>query len=296
MTVTLLGVPNVSEGRDAARIGTLADAFSRGADLLDTHTDPDHNRSVFTIAGTPGALAQALGAGATAAVEAIDMASHEGAHPCIGALDVCPLVWLRDEDRETARAEALAVAERIGGGLEIPVFLYGDLASSPERRERAFFRRGGLAELTARMRSGDLAPDQGPDAPHPTAGATLLTARPPLVAFNITLDTDDVGVARALADRLREDGGGLAGVRAIGLAAGGHAQVSTNVHDAGATPLARVAERVRDLAAEHGAKPSEGELVGLAPQAALEGFPDWLPLPGFDPSRHLIESRVDLEG
>lgn len=293
MSVTLLGVPNVSEGRDDGRIGELADAFARGIELLDTHSDPDHNRSVFTVAGTPGSLAQALGAGAAAAVEAIDMGSHEGAHPCIGALDVCPVVWLRDEDREAARAEALAVAERIGADLDIPVFLYGDLASDPERSERAFFRRGGLAELTERMKTGELTSDHGPGAPHPTAGATLVTARPPLVAFNVALDTDDVEVARAIADRLREDGGGLAGVRAIGLATGDRAQVSTNIHDSVAVPLSHVAERIRDLAAEHGARPVDAELVGLAPQAALEEFPGWLPLPGFDPSRHLIESRVD---
>ncbi len=241
----LLAVPNVSEGRDEGRISTLESAFTRGASLLDRHSDPDHNRSVFTLGAEAVPLADALLSGAEAAIELIDMAGHRGLHPCIGAIDVCPVVWLDPDDREAAVATARAVAERIGG-LGVPVFGYGELASAPERTERAHFRRGGLAELRRRMESGELRPDWGPPKPHPTAGATLVTARRPLAAFNVVLDGGDVEVARRVAEGLRESGGGPRGVRAIGLLlSDGRAQVSTNVHDPLSVPLAAVVERIR---------------------------------------------------
>lgn len=288
----LLAVPNVSEGSDAGRLARLEAAFTRGASLLDRHSDTDHGRSVFTLAGQPGALGEALAAGAEAAVAEIDMDSYRGAHPAIGALDVCPVVWFDPADHEAAREEALAAAVRIGD-LGVPVFLYGELASEPGRVERAYFRNGGLSELWLRMESGELAPDFGPDLPHRTAGATLVTARPPLAAFNVELDSGDVEVAQAVAAGLREAGGGPAGVRAIGLLlSNGRAQVSTNVHDPLAVPLGEVVERVRELAAPLGARPLEAELVGLIPQAALRGYPEDVPMRGFDPQRHVIERRL----
>jgi glutamate formiminotransferase / 5-formyltetrahydrofolate cyclo-ligase len=289
---TLLAVPNVSEGSDPARIAALEEAFSNGAAPLDRHSDADHARTVFTLAGDAAPLRESLLAGAAAAIEAIDMTSYKGLHPAIGALDVCPLVWLDPSDRDLARDTAIALAAGIGT-LGVPVFLYGELAAGPERRERAFFRNGGLAELWLRMESGELRPDQGPPLPHPTAGATLVTARPPLAAFNVELDSGDVEVARAVAAGLRESGGGLPGVRAIGLAlGGGRGQVSTNVHDPLATPLALVVERVRELATPLGARPLEAELVGLVPEAALAGYPADVPIRGFDPARQTIERRV----
>jgi glutamate formiminotransferase/glutamate formiminotransferase/formiminotetrahydrofolate cyclodeaminase len=285
-----LAVPNVSEGRDADRISTLEAAFSDGARLLDRHSDADHDRTVFTLAGE--GLTDALLSGAAAAVEAIDMSTYEGVHPAVGALDVCPLVWLDGNDRDSAREAALAVADGIAA-LEVPVFLYGELAAAPERRERAFFRNGGLAELHLRMESGELEPDRGPSLPHPSAGATLVTARPPLAAFNVELDSGDLEVARAVAAGLRESGGGLPGVRAIGLVLGsGRGQVSTNVHDPLATPLAAVVERIRELAAPLGARPLEAELVGLLPQAAVAGYPQDVPIRGFDVALHTIEARL----
>ena len=288
----LLAVPNVSEGRDPARIAALEQAFSRGLAPLDRHSDADHARTVFTLAGDAGPLRVSLLAGAAAAIEAIDMTAYEGLHPAIGALDVCPLVWLDPAAREPAREEASALAAAIGA-LGVPVFLYGELATGPERRERAFFRNGGLAELRRRMESGELRPDHGPPRPHATAGATLVTARPPLAAFNIELDSADVAVARAVAAGLRESGGGLPGVRAIGLVLdSGRGQVSTNVHDPLATPLAAVVERVRELAAPLGARPLEAELVGLVPEAALAGYPAEVPIRGFDAARQTIERRV----
>jgi glutamate formiminotransferase len=289
---TLLAVPNVSVAGDAEALRRLGAAFGRAARILDVHTDADHGRSVFTIAGEPGGLAESLLAGAEEALETIDMSTYAGAHPAIGALDVCPLVWLREEDRDAARTEAVAIAAQIGG-LGVPVFLYGELAREPGRAERAYFRNGGLAELWLRMDGGELRPDFGPDAPHRRGGATLVTARPPLAAFNVELDTDDLEVARAVAAELREAGGGAPGVRAIGLLlSSGRAQVSTNVHDPLRTPLGAVVEEVRRLAAPLGARPVEAELVGLIPAAALVDYPADVPIRGFDPARHVIERRL----
>jgi glutamate formiminotransferase len=285
-----LAVPNFSEGRDADAIAAIGAAFGR-AELLDRHTDEVHNRTVLTLTARDDALLGALVAGARACAERIDMTVHQGAHPCVGALDVCPVVWLGEDERGGARELALAVAPAIAE-LGVPVFLYGELASDPTRAERSHFRRGGLAELGARMRSGDLIPDFGPAEPHPSAGVTLVTARPPLAAFNLELDTADVEIARAIAARLRESGGGVAGVRAVGIDLGGRAQVSSNIHDPVAVPLARVIDAVRGLAAEHGAKVVAGEVVGLLPQAALRDVPRDLPLPGFDPRLHVLERRL----
>lgn len=288
----LLAVPNVSEGREGTLIARLERAFEDRAHLLDRHTDPDHNRTVFTLAGKATALCKTLVRGAAEAVKAIDMRSHAGVHPAIGALDVCPLVWISEGDRGAARSAATELAAAIGE-LGVPVFLYGELASSAERTERAYFRNGGLAELWRRMEAGELHPDHGPDLPHRTAGATLLTARPPLGAFNIELDTADVEIARAVAAGLRESGGGLPGLRAIGLPlSGGRAQVSTNVHDPVGTPLGAVVALARELATPLGARPVEAELIGLVPAAALADYPEDVPIRGFDPARHTIEVRL----
>jgi glutamate formiminotransferase len=289
----LLAVPNFSEGRDRSVIEPVSAAFATGSALLDTHSDPVHNRTVLTLSGPDGSLADALVNGARACVERIDMRAHDGAHPCIGALDVCPVVWLRDDDRDRARAEALDAAKRIGSETRIPVFLYGDLAQHQSRRERAFFRSGGPVELRRRLEGGELRPDFGPAELHTTAGATLVTARPPLAAFNLELEDAAVEDARDVAARLREMGGGLAGVRAIGIDLGdGRTQVSTNVHDPIAVPLAQVAERVGELAAARDAHVVSAEIVGMVPGAALEGWPEEIPLAGFDPAQQVIERRV----
>ena len=288
----LLAVPNVSEGRDAARIEALRRAFAHGVELLDRHSDADHDRTVFTLAGTGAPLRDALVAGAEQAIETIEMTAYDGLHPAIGALDVCPLVWLDPDQREAARGEAVELAAQIGG-LGVPVFLYGELASRPEHAERAYFRNGGLAELWLRMEGGGPHPDFGPALPHRTAGVTLVTARPPLAAFNVELDSGDVELARAVAAGLRESGGGLSGVRAIGLSlSSGRTQVSTNVHDPFAMPLAGIVERVRALAKPLGARPVEAEIVGLVPRAALAGFPTDLPIRDFDPAQGTIEARL----
>jgi glutamate formiminotransferase / 5-formyltetrahydrofolate cyclo-ligase len=291
----LEAVPNVSEGRDESCIAAFGRALgAHGSSLLDVHTDPDHNRSVFTLVGGPQELADSLLAAARIVIDHVDMRGHEGAHPCIGALDVVPIAYLRGEDRDLAEDEALAIANRLAGELDLPVFVYGDLASSDHRRERSFFRDGGLNALSARMASGDLAPDFGPARVHPTAGAALVGARPPLVAFNVELDTDDAGVAKEIAAQVRERDGGLPGVRAIGvkLASRGVAQVSTNVHDPFRVPLADVVEAVQREAAPFGRSVVAAELVGLTPAAALDGFPEDVELRGFDERRHILENRL----
>jgi glutamate formiminotransferase len=274
----LLAIPNVSEGRDLATVAAIGAAYMRGgARLLDTHSDRDHHRSVHTLAAAPGPLADGLLAGAREAVARIDLSTERGLHPHVGAIDVAPVVFLDEARRGVACAEALAVAERLGEEARLPVFLYGLLAGG---RTRAFLRRGGLPELTRRIHSGELTPDFGPPVPHPTAGAVLVAARPPLVAFNVELAApatrDD---ARAIAARIREGGAeGLPGVRALGLelaGRGGIAQVSTNVEDHRAVTLADVVAAVARHAPVAGC-----ELVGLAPALAFAGFPDDVPVRG----------------
>jgi glutamate formiminotransferase len=288
----LLAVPNISVAGDAAVIGRLGEAFGRSGRILDVHTDDDHGRTVFTLAGEPGPLAESLLAGAEEALESIDMSAYTGMHPAIGALDVCPVVWLHEEDRAAARTEAVAVAGQIGG-IGVPVFLYGELAREPGHAERAYFRNGGLSELWLRMEGGELRPDFGPPLPHPRGGVTLVTARPPLAAFNVELAGADLDAARVVAAELREAGGGLAGVRALGLIlSSGRAQISTNVHDPLKTTLGAVVEAVRRLAAPLGARPVEAELVGLIPAGALVDYPADVPIRGFDPELHVIERRL----
>jgi glutamate formiminotransferase / 5-formyltetrahydrofolate cyclo-ligase len=284
----LLAVPNVSEGRDRPALESIGRAFEP-ARCLDLHVDPDHGRSVFTLAAPQGTLARALVAGAREAVERIQLGTHEGVHPRVGAIDVMPVVYLDEERRGAACAEALTAAALVGNELGLPVFLYGELASRPQHAERADLRRGGPAELARRMEAGELEPDYGPRRAHRTAGALLATARPPLVAFNLELASGDLELARSIAADLRESDGGLPGVRALGLElrGRGRVQVSTNVHDHRATPLRLIVEHVRERA-----EIAEAELVGLAPKAAFEGFPDDVPLRGFDPQRHLLENAL----
>ncbi len=289
----LLAVPNVSEGRDRTAVQRLVDAFLGPAALLDFHFDAVHNRTVATLAGEPAELAESLLAGASVAVEEVDMRRHDGAHPCIGAVDICPIVYVDDAQRPAAHALATTVADLLAAELSVPIFLYGELATDERRRERAHFREGGLARLAERMNAGELMPDRGPSSPHPSAGATLVTARAPLAAFNIFLDSPDPRLARLVANQLRESGGGLPGVRAIGLAFEGVTQVSTNVHDPVAVPLAMVVDEVRALAAPLGARATSAELVGLVPEAALRDFPTDVELIDPNLEGHVLERRLE---
>lgn len=291
--MSLLAVPNVSEGRDFARLDRLEEALGDEVTLLDRHTDIDHHRAVFTLAGPADSLAGALTGLAGSAVTEVDMTAWQGLHPAIGALDVCPVVWLTERRKEKAVEVATEVARSIGA-MGVPVFLYGDLASDAGRRERAYFRAGGLDALWERMTSGGLDPDFGPARPHPTAGATLVTARAPLAAFNLELATGDASLAREVAAAIRESpDGGIPGVRALGIELStGRAQVSTNVHDPIETPLGEVVQAVQDEAALRGTTVVEAELIGLIPEAALEDYPEDVPIRGFDPAFHVIEKRI----
>lgn len=288
----LLAVPNFSEGSDPEILAAISRAF-QPARLLDIHSDADHGRSVFTLAATQSALPDCLCSATAVALERIDLTRQDGLHPRVGALDVLPIVHLDDDARGAAIAAALTSAARIGGELGVPVFLYGALATDPAHRERADLRRGGPQALGERLAVGDVAPDFGPAQLDPRHGAVLVTARPPLVAFNLDLVTDDVAVATAIADELRESGGGLPGVRAIGLrlASRGRAQVSTNVHDPLAVPLAEI---VAFVAAR--APIAEAEIIGLAPRGALDRFPEGIPWRDFDPATTIIENVLDPGG
>jgi glutamate formiminotransferase len=287
----LEAVPNFSEGRVRATIDALAEALSESAELLDVHTDVDHNRSVFTLVGEGDGLVDALVAGVDVARRHIDLRRHEGAHPRIGAADVVPVVPLRRDDMDRARATALRVGERIGEDLAVPVFLYGALAGG---RGPAFFRRGGVAALEQRMSEGELRPDFGPARLDPRAGAVLVGARPPLIAFNVNLSGADVEVARAVAALVRESGGGFPGVRALGLElpAAGLVQVSMNVEDHEAAALHDILARIEAEAEARGAKVAGSELVGLMPAAAaVAAAGAMLQIEGFDVSR-VLELRL----
>ncbi len=262
----LLAVPNVSEGRDLEVVAAIGAAYERaGARVLDTHSDPDHNRSVHTLAGEPQALAQAVAAGAQEAIARIDLRLHEGQHPRVGAVDVAPVVYRDASERGAACAEALVLADRLGE-LGLPVYLYGELAGG---RTRADLRRGGT-ETTA--------PDFGPPEHHPTAGAVLVAARAPLIAFNAELAPPaTIEEARQIAALIRESGSeGLKGVRAIGVELETRneiAQVSMNIEAPGPGALAEVLSAI----SRH-ASVAECELVGLAPAAAFDGWPADMPV------------------
>jgi glutamate formiminotransferase len=301
MSIPLLAVPNVSEGRDRAGIAAIGAAFAADGTtrVLDVHSDEDHHRSVFSLAGSPGTLAAALVRGAAEAVGRVDVGDGRGEHPHVGAVDVVPVVYLAAALRGAACAEALVAAEGIGLELGVSVFLYGELTGGGGHpaRTRAQLRRGGVRALAERVRGGELRADFGPRAPHATAGATLVAARAPLVAFNVELAPPaGVAQARRIAGLIREGGAeGLPGVRAIGVALRREGrvvgQVSMNVERPTEVALAEVVAAV----AGH-ARPAAAELVGLAPRVALEGFPEDLPMPGFDPARQVIENALGLLG
>jgi glutamate formiminotransferase len=288
----LESVPNFSEGRDRAVLAELEESLSRPARLLDVHTDWDHHRSVFTLVGSGPELVETLLGGIARAAERIDLRRHEGAHPRIGAADVVPLVPLRPEHEPAAREAALALGERVGVELGLPVFFYARLAE--DGREPAFFRRGGLDELQRRLDAGELAPDRGPAKLHPSAGGVLIGVRRPLIAFNVNLRGASVETAREIARLVRERDGGFPGVRALGLdlPKAGLVQVSMNVTDWEAAALHEVVSRIAAEAEARGAEVAGSELVGLMPAgAAVEAAGSLLKIDGFD-SRHVLELRL----
>ena len=286
----LESVPNFSEGRDSATIDALAGALAGRVELLDVHADADHNRSVFTVVGEQEELVDALLAGIACARERIDLREHEGAHPRIGAADVVPLVPIRPADMPRAREAALELGARIGAELGLPVFQYGELAPG---RGPAFFRRGGPAELQRRIDAGEIEPDFGPKRLDDSAGGVLVGARRPLIAFNVNL-RGDLDTARQIAGAVRESGGGLPGVRALGLdlPTAGLVQVSMNVEDWEAAALHDIVGRIETEAHARKAEVVGSELVGLMPAgAAAAAAGAMLRIDGFDSSR-VLELRL----
>ncbi|HMI22412.1 MAG TPA: glutamate formimidoyltransferase [Gaiellaceae bacterium] len=290
MRLPLESVPNFSEGRDRATLDAIAGALSTSARLLDVHADADHNRSVFTLVADEGDLTEALMAAIVCARELIDLRRHEGAHPRVGAADVVPVVPVRPVDMERAKRAALALAERVGGELELPVFLYGELASG---RGPAFFRTEGVEGLRRRVESGELAPEFGPARIDERFGAVLVGARRPLIAFNVNL-RGELEEAREIATTLRERDGGFPGVRALGLElpSAGLVQVSMNVEDWEAAALQDLLAAIEREAAARGADVVGSELVGLMPGGAVAAAAGAaLRIDGFDASR-VLELRL----
>jgi glutamate formiminotransferase len=286
----LESVPNFSEGRDRATLDALAGALSARARLLDVHADTDHNRSVFTLVGDEDDLVEALVTAIACARERIDLRRHEGAHPRIGAADVVPVVPVRPADMERAKRAALALAERVGGELDLPVFVYGELAPG---RGPAFFRAEGLEGLRRRVASGELAPEFGPARIEERSGAVLVGARRPLIAFNVNL-RGELEAARETAAAVRERDGGFPGVRALGLELprAGLVQVSMNVEDWEAAALHDLLAAIEREAAARGAEVVGSELVGLMPGgAAAAAAGAALRIDGFDASR-VLELRL----
>jgi glutamate formiminotransferase/glutamate formiminotransferase/formiminotetrahydrofolate cyclodeaminase len=294
-------VPNFSEGRNADTVRALADAVRgvAGVALLDHTMDADHHRAVLTFAGAPDAVAEASFRAARTATELIDLRRHQGGHPRIGATDVVPFVPLRDVTMEECVAVARQVGERIGCGLGIPVFLYERAAVRPARANLADIRRGGLPGLARRMETDPAwTPDFGPSRLHPTAGAAVVGARRILVAFNVNLDTDDLGLAQAVAKAVRQSGGGLAHVKAIGvpLASRKRVQVAMNLVNIDQTPVHAAFEAVRREAERRGVKVTDSELIGLVPRQAVEQARSaGIRIDSLDPSK-ILETKLAQAG
>ena len=284
-------VPNVSEGRKSSVIDRLL-AAARSvpeATLIDHSSDPDHNRTVLTLVGELAALRRALLAVYDVALRHIDLREHAGVHPRVGAIDVVPFIPLGGADMLDAVGAAQELGAEVARRHGLPVFLYEAAASVPERRNLAEIRRGGLAGLAGRMVGGWVA-DFGPSQPHPTAGATVIGARGLLIAFNAVLETDDVRAARHIAQAVRQSSGGLPALKAIGVLLEGRrrAQVSMNLTDFRRTSPSDALAAVRAEAARAGTSVLETELIGLMPEAALEGTnPEDLGIIDFGPERIL---------
>ena len=289
-------VPNVSEGRDPAVVAKIAEAFaSAGATLLDVESDRDHHRSVVTIAGTAREVVEGAVRGAREAAARIDLTKHRGAHPRMGATDVVPFIPLGSTTMADAVLAANEAAERIAKELSIPTYLYGDAARRPERCDLAKVREGqfeGIRDLIGADPSR--APDFGPCAVHPTAGATAVGARFFLVAFNVDLDTRDLALAKRIAKEIRERDGGMPAVKALGfdLPEKGWVQVSMNLTDYRRSSPIAAYDAIKQRADAAGVRIAGSELVGLIPaEACPEGFAARVQLLSFDPDQ-VVETRL----
>ncbi len=292
-------VPNFSEGRNAETVRALVEAIRsvEGVFLLDEEMDQDHHRSVLTFVGLPEAVAEAAFQATRTAAGLIDLRVHQGGHPRVGATDVIPFVPIKGVTMEDCVSLARRVGKRIGNELKIPVFLYERATEHPDRANLETIRRGGLEGLANRMASEPVwAPDFGPRHLHPTAGATVVGARPPLIAYNVNLQTDDLAVAKAIAKTVRFSSGGLPYLKAIGLELTSRhlVQVSMNLTNFEETPIHVAFEAVRREAAQHAVEICGSEVIGLVPQRALiQGAEFFLKLERFDPTQ-VLETRLEL--
>jgi glutamate formiminotransferase / 5-formyltetrahydrofolate cyclo-ligase len=292
-------VPNVSEGRRPEIVAAMADAIRgvKGVRLLDHSSDASHNRSVLTLAGDAVAVEAAVLALAERAIADIDLRTHQGEHPRIGALDVVPFIPIEG----VTMAECVELAKKVGAEIarrfNVPVFLYEDAAANPSRKNLEDIRRGEFEGLTAKMRAPEWAPDFGPAAPHASAGATVVGARMPLIAYNINLATDRLDVAKRVAAAIRQSSGGFRYVKAAGfrLENRGVVQVSMNLTNYEKTPIFRVFETVKREAARYGVSILESEIVGLVPAGALTAAAEfYLQLEGFNADQ-VLENKLRSE-
>ncbi len=273
-TPLIEAIPNISEGRRPEVVRAIADAAASvpGVALLDCSSDASHHRSVLTLAGSAPVLRESILRLFHAAIARIDLRGHAGAHPRIGAVDVVPFVPLGGMPMASCIDLAHAIAAEVGKRFELPVYLYAEAATRPQRRRLDLIRRGGFEGLAAKLRSPAWAPDGGPARRHRTAGAVAVGARGTLIAFNVNLASTDLEAARAIAGAVRERDGGLPAVKALGLRMtereGAPVQVSMNLTDYQQTSIATAVARVTQEAATHGIEVSGTELVGLAPAAA----------------------------
>jgi len=289
-------IPNVSEGRRPEVIAAMADAIRAvaGVRLLDHSSDPSHNRSVLTMAGDADGVERAVLALFERAVADIDLRTHSGEHPRLGAVDVVPFVPIEG----VTMAECVALATRVGAAVaerfQIPVYLYEEASANPARKNLEDIRRGEFEGLAAKMATPGWAPDFGPSAPHPRAGATVIGARMPLIAYNINLATDRLDVAKKIAAAIRQSSGGYRFVKAMGISLDGRGivQVSMNLTNYEKTPIFRVFETVKREAERYGVSILESEIVGLVPSAALNAAAEvYLQIEGFTRDQ-VLENRL----
>jgi len=290
-------IPNVSEGRRPEIISAMASAVTAvpGVRLLDHSSDPSHNRSVFTLVGDADGVERAVLALFERALADIDLRGHSGEHPRLGAVDVVPFVPIAD----VAMADCVALARRVGAEVAarfaIPVYLYEEASTNPARKNLEDIRRGEFEGLATKMSAPGWAPDFGPAAPHPSAGAAVIGARMPLIAYNINLATDRLDVAKKIAAAIRQSSGGYRFVKAMGipLEDRGIVQVSMNLTNFEKTPIFRVFDTVKREAERHGVTILESEIVGLVPSAALTAAAEYyLQLAGFKPDTQVLENKL----
>ncbi len=289
-------VPNFSEGRDSAKMEKIVDPFrgESGVKLLDYQSDEDHNRMVVTVVGEPEALGDAVVQAMGAAIEAIDMTTHKGQHPRMGAIDVVPFIPVRNVGIEEAVELSRQVAKSVSEKHDLPVFLYEDSASSPGRSNLATIRKGEFEGMADKLKSPEWKPDFGPAKVHPSAGVTAIGARAPLVAYNVNLDTDKLEIAADIAKKVRYISGGFRYCKGMGveLKDRGIVQVSMNMTNYKKTALHRVFETIRMEAARYGVNVVGSEIVGLAPMESLiDAAAYYLGLENFSMSQ-VLEARI----